>query len=62
MGVLVTLAFVLFVFFALSWALAGIFCKDSESRVGATILIGLGLIFVVGAIIFAGCSASMRGL
>ena len=42
-------------------AIAGTFTKNKGAQYGVGILIGLGLIFVVAGIIFAGCNAAMRG-
>ncbi len=43
-------------------AIARTFCKNKGIRVLVGILLGMGFIFVLGAVIFAGCAASMRNL
>jgi len=60
-AVIVTILGVAAVLIVVGIAIAGTFTKNKGAQYGAGILIGLGLIFVVAGIIFAGCNAAMRG-
>jgi hypothetical protein len=58
---MVTILIVIFgIFVGIGYLLAPGFSKDPDKRLGVGLLIGIGLMFVAAAIIYAGCSASMR--
>jgi hypothetical protein len=48
--------------FAVGIAFAGKYCKGRDAQVTMGILMGIGFIFLVIGVIFAGCAASMRNL
>jgi len=48
--------FLLVMIFVGGYAWAGRFCKGSVSRFFMGILLGLGILFVLGGVAFAGCA------
>ena len=55
-SVIIVIGIVLGFFIAIGMALASIFCKERKDMLLVGSLIGLGFLFVVGGIVYAGCS------
>jgi hypothetical protein len=56
LGFIFVLILVLGFFIGVGMAVASIFCKERNQMLLVGTLIGIGLLFVAGGIIYAGCS------
>ena len=59
MGVVLLIAVVAVIFVGFGIMIAGTFCKDGDSQIMVGIMLGIGLMFVVGGVLYAGCVAAM---
>jgi hypothetical protein len=55
-SIVLSIALVLGVFFGMGVAIASIFCKERKQLLAVGAAVGIGLLFVVGGLIYAGCS------